>query len=125
MELERCLDALSSLKGNDTLILSGSLHLGVPTTVYAELIAYAKGKGSSVYLDASREALRFGLGSKPNLVKPNKLEGDSLLASTLYALRQSWAWEKVAQHAVATATARVLERSGFRVLYKMQLSLIK
>jgi 1-phosphofructokinase len=33
--------------------------------------------------------------------------GDSMLAGTLYGLKQNWPWFKIAQHATATATARV------------------
>ena len=33
--------------------------------------------------------------------------GDSMLAGTLYGLSQHWSWYKIAQHATATATARV------------------
>ncbi len=39
--------------------------------------------------------------------------GDSMLAGTLYGLAQNWPWEKVAQHATATATARVSSSEGF------------
>jgi 1-phosphofructokinase len=180
-EIQACFDCLKNLQTNDILILSGSLPPGVLSTIYAELTEYAKTKGASVYLDASGESLIHGLGSKPNLVKPNKLEaeelfgkaittyqealeaarkiqsmgiqtvilsledkgaifldasknqaeqvfltippkvtaitpsgaGDSMLAGTLYGLQQHWAWEKVAKHATATATARVISTSGY------------
>jgi 1-phosphofructokinase len=181
-EINACFDGLKKLKVNDVLILSGSLPPGVPSTIYAEMTEQAKAKGVSVYLDASGDALIHGLGSKPNLVKPNKLEaeellgkavttyqealqaarniqsmgvdmvilsleskgaiflnrasethteqvflaippsvtaltpsgaGDSLLAGVIYGLQQQWSWGKVAQHATATATARVISTSGF------------
>jgi 1-phosphofructokinase len=174
-EIKACFDGLKKLKVNDVLILSGSLPPGVPSTIYAEMTEQAKAKGASVYLDASGDALIHGLGSKPNLVKPNKLEaeellgkaittyqgalqaakdiqargvdmvilsledkgaiflaesafltippkvtavtpsgaGDSMLAGVIYSLQQQWSWEKVAQHATAMATARVISTSGF------------
>lgn len=180
-EMQACFDGLKNLQSSDTLILSGSLPPGVSSTIYAEMTEMAKAKGASVYLDASGEALIRGLGAKPNLVKPNKLEaeelfgtpittyqealeaarkirdmgidtvilsledkgaiflnapenqaeqvflvvppkvtaitpsgaGDSVLAGTLYGLQQHWAWEKVAKHATATATARVISTSGY------------
>lgn len=180
-EIQACFDGLKNLRASDTLILSGSLPPGVSTTIYAEMTQGAKAKGASVYLDASGEALIRGLGSKPSLVKPNKLEaeelfgkpittyqealgaardiqkmgveivilsledkgaiflhasknqaeqvflaippkviaitpsgaGDSMLAGTIYALQQTWSWEKVAKHATATATARVISSSGY------------
>jgi 1-phosphofructokinase len=180
-ELNACFDSLKKLQANDLLILSGSLPPGVPHSVYAEMITKAKAKGAIAYLDASGQALIAGLGAKPSLVKPNKLEaeellgkpittyqealqaarsiqemgietvilsledkgaiflraskslteqvflavpptvtaitpsgaGDSVLAGTIYALRQNWPWQKVAQHATATATARVSGNEGF------------
>jgi 1-phosphofructokinase len=180
-EVGACFDGLKNLGVHDILILSGSLPPGVSTTIYAEMTEGAKAKGASVYLDASGEALIRGLGAKPNLVKPNKLEaeelfskpittyqealeaarniqnmgvdtvilsledkgaifltnsknqaeqvflaipppvaaitpsgaGDSVLAGTLYGLQQNWAWEEIAKHATATATARVISNSGY------------
>jgi 1-phosphofructokinase len=180
-EIQACFDRLKKLQTNDVLILSGSLPPGVSSTIYAEMTEQGKAKGASVYLDASGEALIHGLGSKPDLVKPNKLEaeelfgkpittyqealeaarkiqtmgiyrvilsledkgaifldtsknqteqvflaippkvtaitpsgaGDSMLAGTIYGLQQHWSWEKVAQHATATATARVISSTGY------------
>jgi 1-phosphofructokinase len=180
-EIRACFDSLKNLQINDVLILSGSLPPGVPSTIYAELTEGAKAKGANVYLDASGEALISGLGSKPSLVKPNKLEaeelfgkpittyqealqaakdiqkmgvetvilsledkgaiflnsskdqaeqvflavpptitaitpsgaGDSMLAGAIYGLQQHWSWDKVAQHATAIATARVMSSAGF------------
>jgi 1-phosphofructokinase len=180
-EIQACFDSLKNLQASDTLILSGSLPPGVSSTIYAELTKGAKAKGANVYLDASGESLIHGLGSKPSLVKPNKLEaeellgktittyqealqaartiqkmgietvilsledkgaiflhtsknqaeqvflaiplkvtaitpsgaGDSMLAGTIYGLQQHWSWEKVAKHATATATARVMSSAGF------------
>jgi 1-phosphofructokinase len=180
-ETQACFDGLKNLGAQDILILSGSLPPGVSTTIYAEMTERAKTKGASVSLDASGEAMIHGLGAKPNLVKPNKLEaeelfskpittyqealaaarkiqemgieivilsleekgaiflnasknqaeqvclavpptvtaitpsgaGDSMLAGTIYGLQQNWSWEKVARHATATATARVISTSGY------------
>ncbi len=39
--------------------------------------------------------------------------GDSLLAATLYGLEQNWSWQRTAQYATATATARVVSSEGF------------
>jgi 1-phosphofructokinase len=82
-EIEACFDSLKDLQTGDTLIISGSLPPGVPSTIYAEMTTYAKTKGATVYLDASGEALVHGLGSKPHLVKPNKLEAEELLGNPI------------------------------------------
>jgi 1-phosphofructokinase len=149
--------------------------------LYADMTEQAKAKGAAVILDAGGQALIAGLGAKPLMVKPNRLEaeellgqpittyqealqaaratgnmgvetvilsledngalflrnmesqteqvflaippkvtavtpsgaGDSMLAATLYGLGQNWTWQKVAQHATATATARVSSSEGF------------
>jgi 1-phosphofructokinase len=181
LELSACFAKLETLKSGDVLILSGSLPPGVSSTLYADMTEQAKAKGATVILDAGGQALIAGLGAKPLLVKPNKLEaeelfgesittylealeaarkirdlgvgtiilsledkgalflrspenqteqvflaippkvtavtpsgaGDSMLAATLYGLGQNWSWSKVAQHATATATARVSSSEGF------------
>jgi 1-phosphofructokinase len=180
-ELSTCFERFDKLRSGDVVILSGSLPPGVPSTLYADMTEQAKAKGAVVMLDAGGQALIHGLGAKPLLVKPNKLEaeellgqaitsyqealaaaraiqkigietvilslenkgaiflttsksqaeqvflaippevttvtpsgaGDSMLAATLYGLGQNWSWQKIAQHATATATARVSSSSGF------------
>jgi 1-phosphofructokinase len=82
-EIHACFDHLNKLGANDVLILSGSLPPGVPSTLYAEMTTQAQAKGARVYLDASGEALIHGLGSKPNLVKPNQLEAEELFGKPI------------------------------------------
>lgn len=180
-ELSSCFERFDKLKTGDVVILSGSLPPGVPSDLYADMTKQARTRGAMVILDASGQALIAGLGAKPLMVKPNKLEaeelfgkvintyhealaaartiqgmgvetvilsledkgaiflthpenqaeqvflaippqvtavtpsgaGDSMLAATLYGLGQNWSWQKIAQHATATATARVSSSEGF------------
>jgi 1-phosphofructokinase len=180
-ELSACFAKFDHLKTGDVVILSGSLPPGVSSDLYADMTLQAKAKGAMVILDAGGQALIAGLGAKPLMVKPNKLEaeelfgkaistyqealqaareiqkmdvetvilsledkgaiflrhpenqaeqvflavtprvtavtpsgaGDSLLAATLYGLGQNWSWQRTAQHATATATARVMSSEGF------------
>lgn len=55
----------------DWFILTGGLPPGLSPEVYGQLINLLKGKGRSVVLDTSGEALRKGLQAKPDWVKPN------------------------------------------------------
>lgn len=88
-EIRACFDSLKNLQANDVLILSGSLPPGVSTTIYAEMTEGAKAKGASVYLDASGEALIHGLGSKPSLLKPNKLEAEELFGKPITTYQEA------------------------------------
>lgn len=64
---------LRSLMGQcEGLVLSGKLAPGVPVDFYARCIAEAAGK--LVVLDATGEALRRALATKPTIVKPNQRE---------------------------------------------------
>jgi 1-phosphofructokinase len=180
-ELTACFERFDKLKTGDVVILSGSLPPGVSSNLYADMTEQAKTKGAIVILDASGQSLIAGLGAKPLMAKPNRLEaeelfnkpiktyqealqaareiqkmgietvilsledkgaiflrapenqteqvflaippkvtavtpsgaGDSMLAATLYGLGQNWSWQKIAQHATATATARVSSSEGF------------
>jgi 1-phosphofructokinase family hexose kinase len=60
------------------VILSGSLPRGVSANFYASLIRIAHSYGSRVILDSSGEALRRGVEARPDLVKPNREEAETL-----------------------------------------------
>jgi len=67
------------LPGQDAVILSGSLPPGTPPNIYASIIRLAQdGFGVKAVLDASGEALQFGVKAKPFLVKPNVHELEAL-----------------------------------------------
>lgn len=69
---QQLLDRVSELAGEtDVAIISGSMPPGLPATYYRLLIDLLKGAGVFVALDASGEALRLGVGARPDLVKPN------------------------------------------------------
>jgi 1-phosphofructokinase family hexose kinase len=61
------------------VVISGSLPTGTPADFYAPLIESARNAGSKVFLDTSGDALRAGIGAKPDLVKPNRTEAEALL----------------------------------------------
>jgi len=66
------------LPGQDAVILSGSLPPGTPPNIYASIIRLAQDAGVKAVLDASGEALQFGVEAKPFLVKPNVHELEAL-----------------------------------------------
>lgn len=69
------------------LICSGSVPLGVPDTVYAELIWMAKEHGCRTFLDASGDSLRRGLLAEPCFIKPNKEEFEAICHKRMDSLQ--------------------------------------
>ena len=65
------------------LMVCGSVARGVPTSLYAKLIAMAREKKVKTLLDASGEELREGIEARPTVVTPNRHEAEELLGRTL------------------------------------------
>lgn len=63
----------------DLVVVSGSLPAGVPVEAYANLLRELSGLGVKTYFDADGAALQAGLEAKPFLIKPNRLEAETLL----------------------------------------------
>ena len=83
-ELEELQQTLRhEVRAGDLVVLSGSLPTNVPTETYANLIRELSGLGAKTYFDADGTALRSGIGAKPLLVKPNRLEAETLLKMTI------------------------------------------
>lgn len=61
--------------------ISGSLPAGAPADYYIRLVGSAKKEGAYVILDASGDALRFGLQANPDMIKPNEEEVAALLGT--------------------------------------------
>ncbi len=61
------------------LIMSGSAPRGAPFTIYAELISLAKKRGVPTILDTRDETLIEGIKAKPDVVKPNLAELQTLM----------------------------------------------
>jgi 1-phosphofructokinase family hexose kinase len=68
-----------ALEGASCVVMGGSLPKGVPVEFYAEAIAQAHEHNVPVILDSSGPALAAGLKSRPELVKPNRVELGELL----------------------------------------------
>jgi 1-phosphofructokinase/tagatose 6-phosphate kinase len=79
-ELELFVDKLLYLaKGAAVCVFSGSLPRGVPTELYAELIAQVNKLGVTTVLDSEGEALRLATKAAPSVVTPNELEAEELV----------------------------------------------
>jgi 1-phosphofructokinase len=69
----------------DLVVVSGSLPAGVPVETYANLIRELSSLGIKTYFDADGAALQAGLGAKPFLIKPNRLEAETLLNMRIHS----------------------------------------
>ncbi len=67
----------------DWFVLSGSLPLHIPTTIYATIITQLKQHKKRIILDTSGEALREGIRAGPTIVKPNIEELQYLIGHAL------------------------------------------
>ncbi|NPV41822.1 MAG: 1-phosphofructokinase family hexose kinase [Anaerolineae bacterium] len=65
------------------LALSGSLPLGAPVSIYADLIRLAGQSGVKTCLDASGPALVAGLAARPALLRVNRAELEQALGRDL------------------------------------------
>lgn len=71
------------LKKSDYIVLSGSVPVGVPETIYRDLILMAKEAGKKVLLDSSGVYLKEGISAAPFMVKPNVKELEVLTGRKL------------------------------------------
>jgi 1-phosphofructokinase len=110
------------LAANPSLVKPNLLEarelLNAPILTYGEALVAAKNiqtKGIPiVILSLEDKGALFLKNNEACLAIPPKITaltpsgaGDSMLAGVLYGLSQHWPWSKIAQHATATATARV------------------
>lgn len=71
-EVDQLLDRVAALATPDRwMVLSGSVPPGIPHSIYATMIDAIHSKGGRVALDTSGPALRTGLASRPEVIKPN------------------------------------------------------
>jgi 6-phosphofructokinase 2 len=73
-ELSQLYQQLVSLPDMTYLVMSGSIPPGLKPSVYGQFIMAAKAKGAMVALDADGEAMREGVRSAPDFIKPNLKE---------------------------------------------------
>lgn len=68
--------------------LSGSAMLGMPKTIYAQLVKLCKDQGIPVILDTSGDLLRHGIEMGPTLIKPNQEELGQLVGSQINTIEE-------------------------------------
>lgn len=100
---------LAELGGPRWCVLAGSLPPGLPVSIYRELAAQAKARGSRVALDTSGDALSEALPAEPDLIKPNVQELEALLGR---ALPDRAAVVEAARHLVAQGVGLVIVSMG-------------
>ena len=67
--------------------MSGSLPPGAPPDLWSVLLEICQQAGCKTYLDTSGDALRHGIGARPDVVKPNRQEAEWLLGDAILDLR--------------------------------------
>lgn len=65
-------------RAGDWWVLAGSLPPGVPTSIYADIVAVVQSAGAKAILDTSGEGLKRGCEGRPFLIKPNDYEAGKL-----------------------------------------------
>ncbi len=68
---------------SDMVYLGGSFHSSMGDDVYKKLVTIVKEKGAVAVLDADGAALQIGIEAKPNIIKPNLKEMESLAGHRL------------------------------------------
>ena len=83
-ELDALLNRVAdTVQPGDYWTLNGSLPPGVAADTYAGLTGIIQGCGAHACLDASGEALRLGCQARPYLVKPNRLEAETVYGAAI------------------------------------------
>ena len=109
-EKERFLQTYKEkIAGSEFVVLSGSAPKGLPTDIYAQLIALADKQKVRTVLDTSGELLVEGVKAKPFLIKPNSKELEYL---TGRKLREGSEIKEAALQLVAEGIAHVLVSIG-------------
>lgn len=68
---------------HDWFVLAGSVPQGFSATIYQQLVTSLRAAGRHVALDTSGESLRQAIAAQPDLIKPNRLELQEVVATRL------------------------------------------
>ncbi len=99
---------LDDLEKGDVLVLSGSIPISVPVTIYQDIMSRYKDRGVLITVDATKDLLTNVLPLKPFLIKPNIHELGELFQISLTNT------EEVIMHAV-----KLQEKGARNVLVSM------
>lgn len=97
------------IAGSEFVVLSGSAPKGLPTDIYAQLIALADEQKIRTVLDTNGELLVEGVKAKPFLIKPNTKELEYL---TGRKLREGSEIKEAALQLASEGIAHVLVSMG-------------
>jgi 1-phosphofructokinase family hexose kinase len=97
--LRACVQGLREEWKNAVLVISGSLPTGLEPDFYVSLIETAHAAGARVFLDSSGEALRATASARPDFVKVNRAEAETLVSRPLATMQE-----------IARAAAQIVER---------------
>jgi len=81
------------------MVISGSLPAGVGPDFYVSLIEAARAAGARVFVDSSGDALRASANARPDFVKVNRAEAETLAGRSLVTMQE-----------VARAAAQIVDR---------------
>ena len=85
-DLDLLYKQLDNLCDGDSLVLSGSIPLGIDKDIYCKIMEYLKDKDIKIIVDGSGELLMNALTHNPFLIKPNHHELAELFNVTLESL---------------------------------------
>jgi 1-phosphofructokinase family hexose kinase len=97
--LQACARGLHDEWKNAVLVISGSLPRGLGPDFYVALIAAVRTGGARVFVDTSGEALRASANARPDFVKVNRAEAETLVGRSLATIEE-----------VARAATEIVER---------------
>jgi 1-phosphofructokinase family hexose kinase len=73
----------SLVKKGDLIIISGSIPPNAPREIYKDLIRIVREKGGKIILDSEGEPFSLGIKERPNIVKCNRRELESVFGQRL------------------------------------------
>ncbi|WP_312472646.1 1-phosphofructokinase [Neobacillus sp.] len=82
-DLQLLMDQIRKLKGEDLIVLAGSIPATLPETIYEELVKICSEKGARFVVDAEGTLLKKILPYQPLLIKPNHHELGDLFHVTV------------------------------------------
>jgi 1-phosphofructokinase family hexose kinase len=110
--LQRCAQELRDECQNSVLVISGSLPAGLAADFYVSLMEAARTAGARVFVDTSGEALRASSNARPDFVKVNRAEAETLGGRPLATSREiADAAQEIVKRGVGSA-AITLGREG-------------
>jgi 1-phosphofructokinase family hexose kinase len=110
--LQACARGVREEWKDAVLVISGSLPAGLGPDFYVSLIETARTAGARVFVDSSGEALRTSANARPDFVKVNRVEAETLVGRPLATAQEiAHAAAQIAERGVGSA-AITLGREG-------------